>query len=130
MAALVSAEDLELLGPFIPLAATLGPRSRTIVRCGVDVTIQGRGVFLDGVASGLGARELVPDPSVRPVRGQLVVVENPGVTTWLTSVAPRAIAIDRWPASSSRSPCSRLWISVLARKTTNTRITAPRTARP
>ncbi|MDX3135518.1 FAD-dependent oxidoreductase [Streptomyces europaeiscabiei] len=36
--------------------------------------------------TGLGARELVPDPSVRPVRGQLVVVENPGVSTWLTSV--------------------------------------------
>ncbi|KND44632.1 MULTISPECIES: FAD-dependent oxidoreductase [Streptomyces] len=36
--------------------------------------------------TGLGARQLVPDPSVRPVRGQLVVVENPGVTTWLTSV--------------------------------------------
>lgn len=36
--------------------------------------------------TGLGARELVPDPTVAPVRGQLVVVENPGVTTWLTSV--------------------------------------------
>ncbi|MFE7842444.1 FAD-dependent oxidoreductase [Streptomyces sp. NPDC057474] len=36
--------------------------------------------------TGLGARDLVPDPSVRPVRGQLVVVENPGITTWLTSV--------------------------------------------
>ncbi|MFF4559570.1 NAD(P)/FAD-dependent oxidoreductase [Streptomyces sp. NPDC001435] len=36
--------------------------------------------------TGLGARELVPDPEVRPVRGQLVVVENPGVTTWFTSV--------------------------------------------
>lgn len=36
--------------------------------------------------TGLGARELVPDPAVEPVRGQLVVVENPGVTTWLTSV--------------------------------------------
>ncbi|WP_151480437.1 FAD-dependent oxidoreductase [Streptomyces albicerus] len=35
--------------------------------------------------TGLGARDLVPDPAVRPVRGQLVVVENPGVTTWLTS---------------------------------------------
>ncbi|ELS58089.1 FAD-dependent oxidoreductase [Streptomyces viridochromogenes] len=35
--------------------------------------------------TGLGARELVPDPSVRPVRGQLVVVENPGIRTWLTS---------------------------------------------
>lgn len=29
--------------------------------------------------SGLGARELVPDPRVRPVRGQVVVVSNPGV---------------------------------------------------
>jgi D-amino-acid oxidase len=35
--------------------------------------------------TGLGARELVPDASVRPVRGQLVVVENPGITTWLVS---------------------------------------------
>lgn len=36
--------------------------------------------------TGLGARSLVPDPSVRPVRGQLVVVENPGVTEWFTAV--------------------------------------------
>ncbi len=35
--------------------------------------------------TGLGARELVPDPALRPVRGQLVVVENPGIDTWLTS---------------------------------------------
>ena len=35
--------------------------------------------------TGLGARELVPDPAVRPVRGQLVIVENPGVRTWLVS---------------------------------------------
>lgn len=35
--------------------------------------------------TGLGARELVPDPAVRPVRGQLVVVENPGIRTWLVS---------------------------------------------
>ncbi|NEC85910.1 FAD-binding oxidoreductase [Streptomyces sp. SID12501] len=35
--------------------------------------------------TGLGARELVPDPAVRPVRGQLVVVENPGITTWFTA---------------------------------------------
>ncbi|MGX1134597.1 D-amino-acid oxidase [Streptomyces glaucescens] len=37
--------------------------------------------------TGLGARTLVPDPSVRPVRGQLVVVENPGIRTWLVSTA-------------------------------------------
>jgi D-amino-acid oxidase len=29
---------------------------------------------------GAGARELVPDPSVTPVRGQVVVVANPGIT--------------------------------------------------
>ncbi|NJP49720.1 FAD-binding oxidoreductase [Streptomyces sp. SBST2-5] len=33
--------------------------------------------------AGLGARELVPDAAVRPVRGQLVVVENPGIREWM-----------------------------------------------
>ncbi|MGI5347791.1 FAD-dependent oxidoreductase [Streptomyces sp. CA-250714] len=32
--------------------------------------------------AGLGARELVPDPAVRAVRGQLLVVENPGIDEW------------------------------------------------
>lgn len=32
--------------------------------------------------TGLGARDLVPDTATRPVSGQLVVVENPGVTEW------------------------------------------------
>ncbi|MFJ8311330.1 MULTISPECIES: FAD-dependent oxidoreductase [unclassified Streptomyces] len=36
--------------------------------------------------TGLGARNLVPDPEVRPVRGQLVVVENPGIRDWYTAV--------------------------------------------
>ncbi len=35
--------------------------------------------------TGLGARELVPDASLRPVRGQLVLVENPGIRTWLVA---------------------------------------------
>ncbi|MEV6652099.1 FAD-dependent oxidoreductase [Streptomyces sp. NPDC051219] len=35
--------------------------------------------------SGLGARELVPDPLVRPVRGQLVIVENPGIDEWFVA---------------------------------------------
>jgi D-amino-acid oxidase len=38
--------------------------------------------------TGLGARELVPDPGVRPVRGQLVVVENPGIDEWFTLADP------------------------------------------
>ncbi|SRR6266496_854761 len=32
--------------------------------------------------TGVGARDLVPDPSVRPVRGQHVVVANPGIETF------------------------------------------------
>ncbi|MET9518953.1 FAD-dependent oxidoreductase [Streptomyces sp. NPDC002994] len=32
--------------------------------------------------TGIGARSLVPDAGVRAVRGQLVVVENPGVEEW------------------------------------------------
>ncbi|MER5963811.1 FAD-dependent oxidoreductase [Streptomyces sp. NPDC002057] len=35
--------------------------------------------------TGAAARELVPDPGMRPVRGQLVLVENPGVEEWFTS---------------------------------------------
>ncbi|GGV06283.1 amino acid oxidase [Streptomyces litmocidini] len=35
--------------------------------------------------AGLAARELVPDPGMRPVRGQLVLVENPGIEEWFTA---------------------------------------------
>ncbi|MEJ8661172.1 FAD-dependent oxidoreductase [Streptomyces sp. MS1.AVA.4] len=35
--------------------------------------------------TGLGARDLVPDPGMSPVRGQLVLVENPGIDTWFTA---------------------------------------------
>ncbi|WP_369147570.1 FAD-dependent oxidoreductase [Streptomyces sp. R44] len=35
--------------------------------------------------TGLAARELVPDPGLRPVRGQLVLVENPGIEEWFTA---------------------------------------------
>ena len=33
--------------------------------------------------TGMGARELVPDPALRPVRGELVVVSNPGITSFV-----------------------------------------------
>lgn len=35
--------------------------------------------------TGLGARSLVGDASLHPVRGQLVLVENPGITTFFTA---------------------------------------------
>jgi D-amino-acid oxidase len=34
--------------------------------------------------TGMGARELVPDPDLVPIRGQLVVVENPGITEFFS----------------------------------------------
>ncbi|TXS07607.1 FAD-binding oxidoreductase [Streptomyces sp. col6] len=38
--------------------------------------------------AGLGARELVPDAGMRPVRGQLVLVENPGIREWFAHADP------------------------------------------
>lgn len=40
--------------------------------------------------TGVGARDLVPDPSVRPVRGQHVVVENPGLDSFFVEDARTA----------------------------------------
>ncbi|WP_344564997.1 FAD-dependent oxidoreductase [Streptomyces axinellae] len=40
--------------------------------------------------SGLGARELVPDPAVRAVRGQVLVVENPGIEEWYVAASGAA----------------------------------------
>ncbi|MFC4036687.1 FAD-dependent oxidoreductase [Streptomyces polygonati] len=40
--------------------------------------------------SGSGARELVPDPAMTPVRGQIVVVENPGITEFFCDDTPDA----------------------------------------
>ena len=42
--------------------------------------------------TGLGARELVPDAGVRAVRGQLTVVENPGIDEWFTHADPASSA--------------------------------------
>ncbi|MFJ3526868.1 MULTISPECIES: FAD-dependent oxidoreductase [unclassified Streptomyces] len=42
--------------------------------------------------TGLGARELVPDTGMRPVRGQLVMVENPGIEEWFTEADPASDA--------------------------------------
>jgi D-amino-acid oxidase len=38
--------------------------------------------------TGCGARELVPDPQVVPVRGQAVVVANPGISTFFAGTGP------------------------------------------
>lgn len=54
-------------------AASIGEAARH-ARCVVNCT-------------GLAARDLVPDPRVRPVRGQIVIVENPGLREWFVAVS-------------------------------------------
>ncbi|MEW1724837.1 FAD-dependent oxidoreductase [Streptomyces sp. NPDC093109] len=41
--------------------------------------------------TGLGARELASDPSVHPVRGQVVIVENPGIAEWFVGTVPGTV---------------------------------------
>ena len=52
-------------------ARALAPAARVIVNC-----------------TGTGARELVPDADVVPVRGQTVVVANPGITEFFVGTNP------------------------------------------
>lgn len=67
-------------------------RSRFEARGGIFEQREARG-FEEAAAlapvvvdcTGLAARELVPDPGLRPVRGQLVLVENPGIEEWFTA---------------------------------------------
>jgi D-amino-acid oxidase len=51
-------------------ASVLAPSARVIVNC-----------------TGCGARDLVPDPEVTPVRGQVVVVSNPGISDFFVGTA-------------------------------------------
>jgi D-amino-acid oxidase len=57
----------------------------------IEVTAVPSLASLAGVApvvvncSGVGARDLVPDPSVRPVRGQVVIAVNPGIEEFLVN---------------------------------------------
>lgn len=51
-------------------ARMLAPSARVIVNC-----------------TGTGARDLVPDPDVTPVRGQVVVAANPGITEFFVGTS-------------------------------------------
>jgi D-amino-acid oxidase len=51
-------------------ASQLAPSARVIVNC-----------------TGCGARDLVPDPDVVPVRGQVVVAANPGITEFFVGTS-------------------------------------------
>ncbi|MEU1311802.1 FAD-dependent oxidoreductase [Streptomyces cinnamoneus] len=81
--------------PLIDMPAHLDYLQRRLAAAGGTVTVR-RVSSLAQVAgtartvvncTGLGARDLVPDPSVHPVHGQLVIVEDPGVEEWFTAAS-------------------------------------------
>ncbi|MER5181140.1 FAD-dependent oxidoreductase [Streptomyces sp. NPDC002896] len=86
--------------PLIDMPTYLGWLGERLLAAGGSVEERALGQLSEAVdeasvvvnCSGLGARELVADPAVRPVRGQLVVVENPGITTWFTAADPASHA--------------------------------------
>lgn len=47
-------------------------------------------------AAGLGARELVPDPALHAIRGQLVVIDNPGVDRWFSEDTGDSSNLTHW----------------------------------
>ncbi|QLE70617.1 FAD-dependent oxidoreductase [Streptomyces rectiverticillatus] len=79
--------------PLVDMTAYLGYLQRRLTAAGgtvtgrdvPDLTEAGRAAPLVVNCTGLGARDLVPDPLVHPVQGQVVVVENPGVDEWLAA---------------------------------------------
>lgn len=62
------------------LAARLRDLGGRIRRAHLDA-LPAEGIVVN--AAGLGARELATDPSVYPVRGQVAVLDNPGLTDWI-----------------------------------------------
>lgn len=77
--------------PLIDMPAHLSHLLRRLAAAGGKVTTTAVASLADAArhpapvivnCTGLGARELVPDRDTHPVRGQLVVVENPGVDEW------------------------------------------------
>ncbi|GIH92638.1 FAD-dependent oxidoreductase [Planobispora siamensis] len=69
--------------PLVDMPRYLGYLERRLAAAGGEIEVRpvdalgGAPVVVN--CSGLGARELAGDPGVRPVRGQHVVVENPGL---------------------------------------------------
>ncbi|MFP5346568.1 MAG: FAD-dependent oxidoreductase [Actinomycetes bacterium] len=62
------------------LAQRLEAAAGTLTRMPVPA-LPNRGIVVN--ATGIAARALASDPSVYPIRGQVVVLDNPGLTQWL-----------------------------------------------
>ncbi|MFF5897353.1 FAD-dependent oxidoreductase [Streptomyces argenteolus] len=90
------AEGLSVTLPLIDMPVHLRRLEELLAEAGGTVERRTVRSFAEAAAeapvvvncTGLGSRELVPDPGVRPVRGQLVVVENPGVDAWFVQADP------------------------------------------
>jgi D-amino-acid oxidase len=74
------------------LAAAGGVLTPGVVRTQADVTAP-----LAVNCTGIGAHDFVPDPAVRPVRGQHVVVENPGIEEFFVEDTPDGTWVSVFP---------------------------------
>ncbi|MFJ2022396.1 FAD-dependent oxidoreductase [Streptomyces sp. NPDC087897] len=94
------AEGLRVTLPLLDMPVHLAWLERRLVAAGGSVERRAVSGFGEAAevspvvvnCTGLGARELVPDAGVRPVRGQLVAVENPGIEEWYTEADPASAA--------------------------------------
>ncbi|MFD3410035.1 FAD-dependent oxidoreductase [Streptomyces cyaneofuscatus] len=94
------AEGLRVTLPLLDMPVHLAWLEQRLVAAGGAVERRAVDGFAEAAAqapvvvncTGLGARELVPDAGVRAVRGQLVVVENPGIAEWFTEADPASAA--------------------------------------
>lgn len=90
------ADGLRVTLPLLDMPVHLGWLERRLAAAGGTVELRTVRSFEEAAAeapdvvncTGLGARELVPDAGLRPVRGQLTVVENPGIDEWFTEADP------------------------------------------
>jgi D-amino-acid oxidase len=93
------ADGLRLTVPVVDMSVHLPWLSARLAGRGVPIEIARLDMLpaADVVVNcaGLGARELLPDPTMTPVRGQVVVVEQVGLTEWVLddSDDPRLIYV-------------------------------------
>jgi len=93
------ASGWEITAPLVAMPVYLGCLLDRLLQAGADFrddcafgslsdAIEQSGARVVVNCSGIGARALVPDPSVTPVRGQVVVVANPGVSEFFVGAGP------------------------------------------
>ncbi|MFY1637109.1 FAD-dependent oxidoreductase [Solwaraspora sp. WMMB335] len=78
--------------PLVDMPVYLGYLLQRLEAAGGEIALRRIGSFDEPVqvaplivnCTGMGARDLVPDPELASIRGQLVVVENPGITEFFS----------------------------------------------